>query len=102
MTLVAGRAGYRVGNDETGIDCPSQCGLIKGAWSQVFLVKLRDASTNIASNVDELRVARGPTPAYSSLTPQSNVGVPDQASNLSSGHWGPSLCVSSSSECSLS
>lgn len=89
LTLVADRAGYGVENDETGIDCPSQCGLIKGAWSQVFLVKLHDASTNIASSVDELRVVRGPKPAYSSLTPQSNAGVPDRASNLSSGHWGP-------------
>ena len=80
MTLVAGRAWYGVGNDGTGIDCPSQCGLIKEAWSQVFLVKLHDASTNIASSVDELRLVRGPTPAYSSLTPQSKAGVPDKAS----------------------
>lgn len=78
LTLVADRAGHGVENDETGIDCPSQCGLIKGAWSQAFRVKLHDASTNIASSVDELRVVRGPTPAYSSLTPQSNAGVPDR------------------------
>lgn len=42
-------------------------------------MKLYDASTNIASSVDELRVVRGPTAACSSLTSQSNAGVPDWA-----------------------
>lgn len=79
VTLVAGRAWDRVGSDETLIDYPSQRGLIKGAWSQVSLVKLYDASTNIASSVDELRVVRGPIAACSSLTSQSNAGVPDWA-----------------------
>ena len=57
---------HRVGSDETLTDCPSQRGLIEGAWSRVFLVKLYDAPTNIASSVDELGVVRGPTAACSS------------------------------------
>lgn len=75
------------------IGCPSQRGLIEGAWSQVFLVKLYEATTNIASSVDELRVVRGPIAACSSFMSQSNAGVPDwETCPLVTG--GPSISVS--------